>query len=282
MCIQVFTNELSKLIKMSCGLNANTLAMVQEMQMKQGSSSSVSNHENDRQKREQLEKLVASKVRAREEAKNVTDWTRTYASWSSWAEEEELREKIKVLKKKEEDSEHRQHAGGCNHDHSAERALVDKTTEQKLKECAEFRDQGNAWFQEGQYFRASEKYRKVQIWLDYTFANDDDEQKKMDDILLPALVNLGICQIKLKQYSEAVNTCRLALQIDDSVVKAYYCRAKAYRCMDEFDKADDCIADALRIEPNNPEIRREYALLQNKKKRYKELSTERAQAMFVK
>mmetsp|Transcript_583 Transcript_583/g.681 ORF Transcript_583/g.681 Transcript_583/m.681 type:complete len:266 (+) Transcript_583:38-835(+) len=265
---------------MACGFNIETLKKLQALE--QASTASIEEED----ELGNLKKLVQSKAAVREKAKdqlkNEYDWTRTYSHWSTWAEEEEMKEKIDQIQKKEEAARNRQKIGGCSHNHSAERELVNKTTQTKLEECREFRTFGNAWFEEGQYFRASERYRKIEIWMDYTFPSDDQEKKRMDEILLPALVNLSVCFLKLKQYKEVINTAKRALRLDETNLKAYYCLAKAYRKLDDFTQASTSISTALKLGPNSVPVRMEFAKLQNQKQRYRELSMHRAQAMFDK
>ena len=132
----------------------------------------------------------------------------------------------------------------------------------------------------GQYFRASEYYRKVIIWLDYAFPETDEERAEMVAIQLPALLNLTICLLKMKKYSEVLVQCYQVLQLDENNTKALYCQAKAHRFLDNFDKATESILRARAIDPGNVDLRCEQALLENKKRRYREETKRRAQAMF--
>ncbi|GBG24248.1 Peptidyl-prolyl cis-trans isomerase FKBP5 [Hondaea fermentalgiana] len=208
------------------------------------------------------------------------DWAETYAMWSDWHAEEAYQEKVAMEEKRLAASAQRAQIAGCNHDHSAERELMEKSTRVKLDECRVFREEGNAWFEEGQYFRASEKYRRVTIWLDYTFPDTDEELKEMQEVHLPALVNLAVCFLKLGDAAQAMELARRALDMDPDNLKALYCRAKANRLEDKFEEASVYLKRALALDSENFELRKEAALLRNKASRYREDSKLRAQAMF--
>mmetsp|Transcript_13753 Transcript_13753/g.26657 ORF Transcript_13753/g.26657 Transcript_13753/m.26657 type:complete len:312 (+) Transcript_13753:150-1085(+) len=208
------------------------------------------------------------------------DWASSYQMWNDWQDEEMYQEKLAREKERINAVERRSQIAGCNHDHSAERNLVEKSTRTKLDECAQFREEGNAWFQEGQYFRASEKYRRVTIWLDYTFPSTDEEQEEINRVHLPALVNQAICFLKLDDPVQAVEHARRALELDPQNIKAMYCRAKAYRLMDNIDEASKYLKEALALAPDHFELRKEAAMLRNMANRYREDTKLRAQAMF--
>mmetsp|Transcript_8890 Transcript_8890/g.14447 ORF Transcript_8890/g.14447 Transcript_8890/m.14447 type:complete len:322 (+) Transcript_8890:570-1535(+) len=208
------------------------------------------------------------------------DWAKSYETWDDWIEEEVYQEKQLLKKEKEARMIDQRPVGGCSHDHSAEREIMEKSTKQKIQECNEFRQQGNAWFLEGQYFRASERYRKVQIWLDYTFAGDEEEEKEIREVHLPALVNMTICCLKLKDYPGTLENARQALDLDPENVKALYCRARASRMLDDLDSAAKYLKQALELDPDNFELKKEAAFLRNYNIRYKDDTIKRAKAMF--
>jgi len=208
------------------------------------------------------------------------DWAAKYKQFDDWAEEEAYQEKVRQEKQKQEVEKQRQQIGGCSHDHSAERKLMDTSTEEKIKQCEGFRTHGNAWFEEGQFFRASEQYQKVTIWLDYTFPETEELQKAADAVHLPALLNLTICRLKMADYRGVLESSRHALELDSKNIKALYAKAKAERCTTDFDAAGATLQLALELAPDQPDIRKEYALLQNSLKAYQLDSKMQAKAMF--
>ena len=118
------------------------------------------------------------------------------------------------------------------------------------------------------------------IWLDYAFPKTDEEEAQMVEIQLPVLLNLAVCHLKMKEYSEVLSHCYQALKLDADNTKALYCQAKAHRFLDNFEDATASIQRARELDPQNVELRCEQALLENKKKRYRLETKRRAQAMF--
>jgi tetratricopeptide (TPR) repeat protein len=146
--------------------------------------------------------------------------------------------------------------------------------------CEEFRDEGHAWFEEGQYWRAGERYRKVLVYLDYTFADNDEEARRVKELSLPCILNLAICKLKTGEYREAETNASYALSLDDKLVKALYVRAKARRMRDEFELAEKDIIRALELVPQNMEVRREQIAVRNAQRHYARRQRQVSQAMF--
>jgi len=209
------------------------------------------------------------------------DWARSYETWSDWVAEDAFQDQMKAQEERRAQEGARAQIAGCDHDHSVERRLMEKSTKEKLDECELFRLEGNAWFQEGQYMRASERYKKVLVWLDYTFPKTDEGTKRTESILLPALVNIAICFLKLRSFSECLQNAKRALGIDANNIKVLYCCAKASRELDDLKGSAEFLHKALAIDPDNFELCKESAMLKNKAQRYRDDSKLRAQAMFA-
>lgn len=74
-----------------------------------------------------------------------------------------------------------------------------------------------------------------------------------------AYANRAMAYLKLKRFQEAEDDCTEALNMDDRYIKAYSRRATARK---ELGKHKECIDDAefaLRLEPNNQEIKKQYS-----------------------
>ena len=55
-------------------------------------------------------------------------------------------------------------------------------TKQKLDACAAFQQEGNAYHAEGQYYRASERYRKALVYFEYTFTETPEEERRLEEL----------------------------------------------------------------------------------------------------
>ncbi|KAI3987512.1 hypothetical protein MKX01_003198 [Papaver californicum] len=78
-----------------------------------------------------------------------------------------------------------------------------------------------------------------------------------------AYANRAMAYLKIKRFEEAENDCTEALNLDDRYIKAYSRRATARK---ELGKLKESIEDsefALRLEPNNQEVKKQHADVKN-------------------
>lgn len=62
-------------------------------------------------------------------------------------------------------------------------------------------------FQEGKYKRAALQYKKIVSWLEHESGLSDAEETKAKSLRLAAHLNLAMCHLKLKEYSQALENC---------------------------------------------------------------------------
>lgn len=62
-------------------------------------------------------------------------------------------------------------------------------------------------FQEGKYKRAILQYKKIVSWLEHESGLSDAEETKSKSLRLAAHLNLAMCHLKLKEYSQALENC---------------------------------------------------------------------------
>ena len=79
----------------------------------------------------------------------------------------------------------------------------------------------------------------------------------INSLKLPVYLNIAACQIKLKQYENAIKNCTKALEIEDKNVKALYRRCVALTEINEFERAWKDAEDGLSIEENNKAIKKQ-------------------------
>lgn len=61
--------------------------------------------------------------------------------------------------------------------------------------------------QEGKYKRAALQYKKIVLWLEHESGLSDEEDTKAKSLRLAAHLNLAMCHLKLKEYSQALENC---------------------------------------------------------------------------
>ncbi|KAG4997423.1 hypothetical protein JHK84_028447 [Glycine max] len=74
-----------------------------------------------------------------------------------------------------------------------------------------------------------------------------------------AYANRAMANIKLRRQAYAEDDCTEALNLDDRYIKAYSRRATARKELGKIKESMDDAAFALRLEPNNQEIKKQYA-----------------------
>jgi len=149
----------------------------------------------------------------------------------------------------------RQPVHGCSHDHQKEWAIYEKSTEEKIAAADRFRQEGNEAFRKQNYGLAAVHYRKALLQFDYTFAEGEEENKRLEEVKLPCLLNLAACKCQQEEWDEVLTQCRLALELNPRSVKAYYRTGQAHIARDHFELAKDALMSAYEIEPNNSEVR---------------------------
>ncbi|KAI3445421.1 hypothetical protein Pfo_002086 [Paulownia fortunei] len=74
-----------------------------------------------------------------------------------------------------------------------------------------------------------------------------------------AYANRAMAYIKIKRFQEAENDCTEALNLDDRYIKAYSRRSTARKELGKLKESIDDAEFALRLEPQNQEIKKQYA-----------------------
>ena len=102
------------------------------------------------------------------------------------------------------------------------------------------KEEGNKAFKEQNYILAAEVYSKA-----------IDEQRKTagNEQLAILFSNRAATYLKTLNYTECVNDCNSALEIDPSALKAYYRRAQAYSALGDLTKAYSDLNLIIRMDP---------------------------------
>eukprot|EP00467_Chlorarachnion_reptans_P016354 CAMPEP_0114518766 /NCGR_PEP_ID=MMETSP0109-20121206/18620_1 /TAXON_ID=29199 /ORGANISM="Chlorarachnion reptans, Strain CCCM449" /LENGTH=402 /DNA_ID=CAMNT_0001699411 /DNA_START=106 /DNA_END=1314 /DNA_ORIENTATION=+ len=105
---------------------------------------------------------------------------------------------------------------------------IEEKNKKKMKAIEAIRVDGKKEFKCGNYARALAIYKRgVLICNGMHSLNDEDwETVQNHEVLLD--VNIATCHLKLREYREALENCRMALGIDGKCVKAHYRMAQAF------------------------------------------------------
>ena len=215
--------------------------------------------------------------------KSKYDWISTYEKWDSWEVSQNLKIQLERDRAKEQRwndkierrSSYPSTTCSLSHDRTEEKKVASMSTQDRLDAMKSFKEEGNDFFNEGQYTRALQLYENVLNYYEYCFCNTSRQEKEANQLRLCALLNAAICFLKQNQYEKAIEYCTQAIQIQPMNVKARFRRAQAYRHLDHFTKAKEDLRVALKLQGETlkgkiicQEILREEAMLKAKIRSY--------------
>ncbi|KAL3620669.1 hypothetical protein CASFOL_035581 [Castilleja foliolosa] len=117
---------------------------------------------------------------------------------------------------------------------SSQECLVDSNSEKEL---------GNEFFKQKKYNEAIDCYSRSIAFSPTAVA----------------YANRAMAYIKIKRFQEAENDCTEALNLDDRYIKAYSRRSTARKELGKLKESVDDAEFALRLEPQNQEVKKQYA-----------------------
>ncbi|CEM16918.1 unnamed protein product [Vitrella brassicaformis CCMP3155] len=169
----------------------------------------------------------------------------------------------------------------CSHDHSKERQIYEKPTEEKIKAAERFREEGNIAFRNRNYGLAATHYRRALVQFDYTFPETEEDKKWMESVQLACHLNFAATKLHMREFDDVRTHTRLALDIDPNNVKAFFRRGTASMKEDKYEEAASDFSQALKLEPNNREVQQALLALQQKQRHYQQQSKKVITKMFT-
>ena len=126
---------------------------------------------------------------------------------------------------------------------------------------------------------AIKQYKRIAQYLGPPDDFAEEEKSNKDQLLLAGHLNLAICYIKTRNYSDAIKSCTEALSIDPRNEKGLFRRGTAYFENREFDLAKKDFESVIKLDPNNKAARNQIvacnneikAQLEREKKIYKNM-----------
>lgn len=131
------------------------------------------------------------------------------------------------------------------------------------------KEEGNGHFKKGDLDKAVRSYRKGTNQLKPLNKNNTgDEQVKA--LLVTLQNNLSMVFFKQNKTKVSRDIATKSLKIDAKNVKALYRRSMAHRKMGDHEKARDDLKEALKYEPSNTAVRKEFVAVKKELVTYKE------------
>ncbi|XP_039555614.1 peptidyl-prolyl cis-trans isomerase FKBP4 isoform X2 [Passer montanus] len=104
---------------------------------------------------------------------------------------------------------------------------------------------------EGKYKRAALQYKKIVSWLEHESGLSEEEESKAKSLRLAAHLNLAMCHLKLKEYSQALENCNKALELDSNNEKGLFRRGEAHLAVNDFELARADFQKVIQLYPSN-------------------------------
>ncbi|XP_019261856.1 PREDICTED: 70 kDa peptidyl-prolyl isomerase-like isoform X2 [Nicotiana attenuata] len=153
-------------------------------------------------------------------------------------------------------------------DFNKEKPFWKMDTKEKIEACDKTKNEGNVLFKDGKFQCASRKYEKALKFIQFDHSFNDDEKCQSNTLRLSCYLNNAACKLKIGEHQEASKLCSKVIEYDPRNVKALFRRAQAYLRINELEKAEIDIRKALKVDPNNRDVKLMYKELKNKQKQY--------------
>lgn len=139
---------------------------------------------------------------------------------------------------------------------------------------------GNYLFKQNRFDYAKDRYKKASSLLSHRYILHKDCQP-LNAVHLCVTLNLSLSYLKLERPARALVWGQRALGIDSKNTKALYRCGQACLEMNEYEKAQDFLLAAQKLEPFNLEINSELKRLSSCFQDYKDQEKEMCRRMFA-
>ncbi|XP_014897893.1 peptidyl-prolyl cis-trans isomerase FKBP5 [Poecilia latipinna] len=153
---------------------------------------------------------------------------------------------------------------------------------EKLDLVSGVKTKGNQYFKAGRHHQAVIQYQRIISWLELECGTGMEQHKKIQDYVSTAHLNLALCFLRLKEFSQAVDNCNKVIEHDESNEKALYRRGEARLRRNEYNLAIVDFQKVLEVNPSNRAARAQLSSCQRKMKEHQEQEKKIYANMFQK
>ncbi|XP_020507498.2 peptidyl-prolyl cis-trans isomerase FKBP5 [Labrus bergylta] len=153
---------------------------------------------------------------------------------------------------------------------------------EKLSLAFGVKHKGNHYFKSGRYQQAVIQYQRIISWLEMECGTGIEQQKRIQDFLLTSHLNLALCFLRIKEFSQVVENCNKVIELDENNEKALYRRGEARLLRNEFSLAMVDFQQVLQVNPSNRAARAQISICQSKIKEHHEQDKKTYANMFQK
>ncbi|KAG7494282.1 peptidyl-prolyl cis-trans isomerase FKBP5-like [Solea senegalensis] len=156
------------------------------------------------------------------------------------------------------------------------------TLNEKLDLAAGVKHKGNQYVKAGRYCQAIIQYQRIVNWLEMEYGTGMEQREKIQTVILTAYLNLALCFLRIKEFSQVVESCNKVIELEKSNEKALYRRGEARLLCNEFSLALTDFQQVLQVNPSNRAARAQISVCQSKIKEYHEQDKKIYANMFQK
>ncbi|XP_061907132.1 peptidyl-prolyl cis-trans isomerase FKBP5 [Entelurus aequoreus] len=154
--------------------------------------------------------------------------------------------------------------------------------QEKLSLASETKHKGNLYYKGENYYQAVVQYQRITSWLEMECGNGLEQQNRINDFLSTAHLNLALCFLRIKDFSQVVQNCNKVIELDPCNEKALYRRGEARLLRNEFTLALADFQQVLQVNAANRAARTQISICRSKMKEYHELDKKTYANMFQK
>uniref|UniRef100_A0A8C1YNP3 peptidylprolyl isomerase n=1 Tax=Cyprinus carpio TaxID=7962 RepID=A0A8C1YNP3_CYPCA len=122
----------------------------------------------------------------------------------------------------------------------------------------------------GRYSYAVIQYQQIVNWLEMECGTGKEQLQAIQALLLVAHLNLALCFLRLREYSQTVENCNKVIDLDPENEKALYRRGEARLLRNEFSMALVDFKQVLQVNSFNHAARSQIAVCRRKIREHNE------------
>jgi len=160
------------------------------------------------------------------------------------------------------------------------------TIAERIKLATKRKEEGNYFFKEGSYNKASYLYDAALNYFAEARVMTEEEEKEVNTLRVACLLNLAASQLKLEDFAKVIQHCSNALALmgenpsGPNAAKALYRRGQAHYLSSDFKDAKADLLRALDISPGSKEVREELEIVKKQEQEYLQKQKNMFQKMF--
>ncbi|XP_051562717.1 peptidyl-prolyl cis-trans isomerase FKBP5-like isoform X1 [Myxocyprinus asiaticus] len=135
---------------------------------------------------------------------------------------------------------------------------------EKLERAVLVKQKGTQYFKAGRYNHAVIQYQRIVTWLEMECGAGKEQLQAIQALLLVAHLNLALCYLRLREYSQTVENCDKVMELDPENEKALYRRGEARLLRNEFSLALGDFRQVLQVNSFNRAARSQIVVCQRK------------------